>query len=197
MDIFETDDNSTPLTADEKDGLKLKWITLRSELNEVEARNIGQAQMWLINSKNKDIFSASFLCMLHKKMFGEVWKWAGIFRTTERNIGVAPYQIPIKLMQLFEDVKYWIENKTYSNHEIAVHFHHKLVQIHPFPNGNGRISRLMADIIFQKLEGKTLYWGNTNLVNVSEVRKKYINALRKADAGDYSDLIEFTKETND
>lgn len=197
MDIFETDDNSTPLTADEKDGLKLKWITLRSELNEVEARNIVQAQMWLINSKNKDIFSASFLCMLHKKMFGEVWKWAGIFRTTERNIGVAPYQIPIKLMQLFEDVKYWIENKTYSNHEIAVHFHHKLVQIHPFPNGNGRISRLMADIIFQKLEGKTLYWGNTNLVNVSEVRKKYINALRKADAGDYSDLIEFTKETND
>lgn len=85
----------------------------------------------------------------------------------------------------------------FSNHEIAVHFHHKLVQIHPFPNGNGRISRLMADIIFQKLEGKTLYWGNTNLVNVSEVRKKYINALRKADAGDYSDLIEFTKETND
>ncbi len=197
MDIFETDDNSTPLTADEKDGLKLKWITLRSELNEVEARNIAQAQIWLINSKNKDIFSATFLCMLHKKMFGEVWKWAGIFRTTERNIGVAPYQIPIKLMQLFEDVKYWIENKTYSNHEIAVHFHHKLVQIHPFPNGNGRISRLMADIIFQKLEGKTLYWGNTNLVNVSEVRKKYINALRKADAGDYSDLIEFTKETND
>lgn len=197
MDIFEADDNSTPLTADEKDGLKLKWITLRSELNEVEARNIAQAQIWLINSKNKDIFSASFLCMLHKKMFGEVWKWAGIFRTTERNIGVAPYQIPIKLMQLFEDVKYWIENKTYSNHEIAVHFHHKLVQIHPFPNGNGRISRLMADIIFQKLEGKTLYWGNTNLVNVSEVRKKYINALRKADAGDYSDLIEFTKETND
>lgn len=197
MDIFEADDNSTPLTADEKDGLKLKWITLRSELNEVEARNIAQAQIWLINSKNKDIFSATFLCMLHKKMFGEVWKWAGIFRTTERNIGVAPYQIPIKLMQLFEDVKYWIENKTYSNHEIAVHFHHKLVQIHPFPNGNGRISRLMADIIFQKLEGKTLYWGNTNLVNVSEVRKKYINALRKADAGDYSDLIEFTKETND
>lgn len=85
----------------------------------------------------------------------------------------------------------------FSNHEIVVHFHHKLVQIHPFPNGNGRISRLMADIIFQKLEGKTLYWGNTNLVNVSEVRKKYINALRKADAGDYSDLIEFTKETND
>ena len=196
MDIFETDDNSTPLTADEKDGLKLKWITLRSELNEVEARNIAQAQIWLLNNKNKEIFSTTFLCTLHKKMFGEVWKWAGVFRTTERNIGVAPYQIPEKLMQLFDDVKYWIANNTYSNHEIAVRFHHKLVQIHPFPNGNGRVSRLMADIIFQKLEGKNLYWGNTNLVNVSEVRKNYINALRNADNGDYSDLLEFTKERN-
>ena len=196
MDIFETDDNSTPLTADEKDGLKLKWITLRSELNEVAARNIAQAQIWLLNNKNKEIFSTTFLCTLHKKMFGEVWKWAGVFRTTERNIGVAPYQIPVKLMQLFDDVKYWIANNTYSNHEIAVRFHHKLVQIHPFPNRNGRVSRLMADIIFQKLEGKNLYWGNTNLVNVSEVRKNYINALRNADNGDYSDLLEFTKERN-
>jgi len=196
MDIFEADDNSTPLTADEKDGLKLKWITLRSELNDVEARNIAQAQIWLFSNKNKDILNTTFLCNLHKKMFGEVWKWAGVFRTTERNIGVAPYQISIKLMQLFDDINYWIENKVYDNQEIAVRFHHRLVQIHPFPNGNGRVSRLMADLVYQKLEEKTLYWGNTNLVNVSEVRSKYIAALRKADAGDYSELIEFTKEDN-
>lgn len=194
MDIFESDDNSTPLTTEEKDGLKLKWITLRSELNDSEARNIVQAQLWLLSNKNKDIFSTTFLCNLHKKMFGEVWKWAGEFRTTERNIGVAPYQIPIKLMQLFDDIKYWVENKVYDNHEIAVRFHHRLVQIHPFPNGNGRVSRLMADLVFQRLEGKSLYWGNTNLVNVSEVRSRYIAALRKADAGDYSDLIDFTKD---
>lgn len=164
MDIFEADDNSTPLTSDEKDGLKLKWITLRSELNEVEARNIAQAQLWLLSNKNKDIYTTTFLCNLHKKMFGEVWKWAGVFRTTERNIGVAPYQIPVKLMQLFDDMKYWIENKVYNNQEIAVRFHHRLVQIHPFPNGNGRISRLMADLVFQKLEGKNLYWGNPTLL---------------------------------
>ena len=193
MDIFEADDNSTPLTAEEKDGLKLKWITLRSELNEAEARNIAQAQVWLITNKNKDIFSDTFLRELHKKMFGDVWKWAGNYRTSERNIGVAPYQIPIKLMQLFDDVKFWIENKTYSNREIAVRLHHKLVQIHPFPNGNGRLSRLMADLVLEKLEGTKLYWGNTNLVNVSEIRSSYIAALRKADAGDYTDLIEFTK----
>lgn len=192
MDIFEADDNSTPLAAEEKNGLKLKWITLRSELNEAEARNIAQAQLWLVSSAKKDICSDSFLRALHKKMFGDVWIWAGEYRTTERNIGVAPYQIPVKLMQLFDDVKFWIENKTYSNHVIAVRLHHKLVQIHPFPNGNGRVSRLMADLVLQRLEGKGLYWGDTNLVNVSESRSRYIEALRKADAGDYADLLNFT-----
>ena len=157
MDIFEADDNSTPLTAEEKNGLKLKWITLRSELNEAEARNIAQAQLWLASNKKKDVCSDTFLRKLHKKMFCDVWIWAGEYRTTERNIGVAPYQIPMKLMQLFDDLNFWIDNKTYSNHEIAVRLHHKLVQIHPFPNGNGRVSRLMADLVLQKLEGKTLY----------------------------------------
>lgn len=192
MDIFEADDNSTPLTAEEKNGLKLKWITLRSELNEAEARNIAQAQLWLASNKKKDVCSDTFLRNLHKKMFCDVWVWAGEYRTTERNIGVAPYQIPMKLMQLFDDLNFWIDNKTYSNHEIAVRLHHKLVQIHPFPNGNGRVSRLMADLVLQKLEGKTLYLGDANLVDVSEVRRKYIDALRKADAGDYTDLLNFT-----
>lgn len=192
MDIFEADDNSTPLTAEEKNGLKLKWITLRSELNEAEARNIAQAQLWLAANKKKDVCSDTFLRKLHKKMFCDVWVWAGEYRITERNIGVAPYQIPMKLMQLFDDLNFWIDNKTYSNHEIAVRLHHKLVQIHPFPNGNGRVSRLMADLVLRKLEGKTLYWGDTNLVDVSEVRRKYIDALRKADAVDYTDLLNFT-----
>ena len=192
MDIFEADDNSTPLTAEEKNGLKLKWITLRSELNEAEARNIAQAQFWLASNKKKDVCSDTFLRKLHKKMFCDVWVWAGEYRITERNIGVVPYQIPMKLMQLFDDLNFWIDNKTYSNHEIAVRLHHKLVQIHPFPNGNGRVSRLMADLVLRKLEGKTLYWGDTNLVDVSEVRRKYIDALRKADAGDYTDLLNFT-----
>ena len=194
MDIFEADDNSTPLTVEEKNGLKLKWITLRSELNEAEARNIAQAQLWLASNKKKDVCSDTFLRKLHKKMFCDVWIWAGEYRTTERIIGVAPYQIPMKLMQLFDDLNFWIDNKTYSNHEIAVRLHHKLVQIHPFPNGNGRVSRLMADLVLQKLGGKTLYWGDTNLVDVSEVRRKYIDALRKADAGDYTDLLNFTME---
>ena len=122
-------------------------------------------------------------------MFGDVWVWAGEYRTTERNIGVAPYNIQPELRKLFDDI--------YNNNMIpffAVRLHHKLVQIHPFPNGNGRVSRLMADLVLQKLEGETLYWGDTNLVKVSEVRRKYIDALRKVDAGDYTDLLNFNTE---
>ncbi len=191
MDIFSADDNSTPLTPDEKSGLKLKWITLRRELNEVETRNILDAQSWLLKSPPKDILSDVFLRKLHKKMFGQVWSWAGEYRNTERNIGVPPYEIPVKLRYLFDDVKFWIDNKTYSETEIAVRFHHRLVQIHPFPNGNGRISRTMADLFMKQMNQKSLYWGNCNLTEISTIRKQYISALQKADAGDYTDLLRF------
>lgn len=194
MDIFEADNNSTPLTADEKDGIKLKWVTLRTELNELETGNILEAQQWLLMSPPKNILDTVFLCKLHKKMFGKVWAWAGNHRTSERNIGVEPYQIPMKLMYLFDDVRYWIENKTYSEIEISIRFHHKLVQIHPFSNGNGRISRTMADLLMKQLGQNPLYWGDCNLTEISDIRKKYIDSLRKADAGDYSDLISFVSK---
>lgn len=170
-DIFTSDDNSTPLTPEEREGLKPRWITLRSELNELETRNISDAEAWLIFAKPKDILNDTFLMKLHKKMFGQVWKWAGEYRTTERNIGVAPYQIPVKLKTLFDDVKYWVENQTYLHTEIAVRLHHRLVLIHPFP--------------------KRLYWGDGNLVDITDLRKRYIDALHAADAGNYTALLEF------
>ena len=190
MNIFETDDNSTPLTEEEKQGLKAGWITNRSELNEMETAAIAEAEIWLMTNKN-DILSESFLKTLHKKMFGEVWLWAGSFRTTERNIGVAPYNIQPELRKLFDDIKYWIENKTYPEKEIAIRFHHRLVQIHPFPNGNGRISRLMADLLMRKFGLPDLNWGSGDLTEISELRKQYIDALRQADRGDYTALIGF------
>jgi Fic-DOC domain mobile mystery protein B len=190
-DIFTSDDNSTPLTPEEREGLKPKWITLRRELNEFETRNILDAEIWLATHKQHDVLNDTFLMKLHKRMFGQVWKWAGEYRNTERNIGVAPYQIPVKLKALFDDVKFWIEYHTFPNLEIAVRLHHKLVLIHPFPNGNGRISRLMADLLMQQLGEPRLYWGDGNLTDITELRKKYIDALHAADAGDYSGLIKF------
>ena len=192
MNIFETDDNSTPLTEEEKQQLKAKWVTTRSELNELETKGIADAEIWLLKNK-KDILSETFIKALHKKMFGDIWKWAGTFRTTERNIGVAPYEIQPKLRILLDDIKFWIANRTYSEKEIAIRFHHRLVQIHPFPNGNGRISRLMADLLMRKFGLPDLNWGSGDLTEISELRKQYIDALRVADRGDYTNLINFVK----
>lgn len=193
MDIFETDDNSTPLTEEEKQQLKAKWITTRAELNDMETKCIAQAEIWLLTNK-KDILNENFIKTLHKKMFGDIWKWAGVFRTSERNIGVVPYEIQPKLRNLLNDVKYWIENNIYPQKEIAVRFHHKLVQIHPFPNGNGRISRLMADLLMRNFGNKKLNWGSNNLTKISAIRKQYIEALKYADKSDYSKLLNFVNE---
>ena len=192
MNIFETDDNSTPLTEEEKQQLKARWITTRAELNELETKGIADAEIWLLKNKN-DILNEIFIKNLHKKMFGDIWKWAGTFRTTERNIGVAPYEIQPKLRILLDDVKFWIDNHTYSPKEIAIRFHHRLVQIHPFPNGNGRISRLMADLLIKQFDLQALNWGSGSLTEISELRKEYITALREADNGDYSFLLNFVK----
>ena len=192
MNIFETDDNSTPLTEEEKQQLKARWITTRAELNELETKGIADAEIWLLKNK-KDILNEIFIKNLHKKMFGDIWKWAGTFRTTERNIGVAPYEIQPKLRILLDDVKFWIDNHTYSPKEIAIRFHHRLVQIHPFPNGNGRISRLMADLLIKQFDLQALNWGSGSLTEISELRKEYITALREADNGDYSFLLNFVK----
>ena len=190
MNIFETDDNSTPLTEEEKQQLKAKWITTRAELNELETKGIANAEIWLLKNK-KDILNETFIKNLHKKMFGDIWKWAGTFRTTERNIGVAPYEIQPKLRILLDDVKFWIDNRTFSPKEIAIRFHHRLVQIHPFPNGNGRISRLMADLLMKQFGLPALNWGSGNLTEISELRKEYISSLREADSGNYTLLLSF------
>ena len=190
MNIFETDDNSTPLTEEEKQQLKAKWSTTRAELNELETKGIADTDSWLRKNKT-DILNETFIKNLHKKMFGNIWKWAGSFRTSERNIGVAPYEIQPKLRILLDDVKFWIDNQTFSPKEIAIRFHHRLVQIHPFPNGNGRISRLMADLLMKHFGLPALNWGSGNLTEISELRKEYISALREADSGSYSLLLTF------
>ena len=126
-------------------------------------------------------------------MFKDVWRWAGEYRRTDRNIGVDVSHIEVELKKLLDDVHYWIENKTYPPEEIAVRFHHRLVWIHPFPNGNGRLSRLMADLLIIFLGQFRFSWGQTSLVSVSEVRKKYVEALRAADAHNIKLLLLFAR----
>src|SRR5271170_8054704 len=141
-------------------------IAYRRELNEAEQENIARAQNWALN-RRRDPVSEEFIKELHERMLGEVWRWAGKFRVSERNLGIAFYEIPVALRQLLDDTKAWIEHKSYPPDEIAVRFHHRLVQIHAFPNGNGRHARLMGDLLAMRLGGDRFSWGSANLPDAS------------------------------
>lgn len=186
------DEAATPLTPEERDALIPTYITLRSELNEAEQIGIADADRWAF-SRRRDVLDEDFLRALHRRMFRSVWKWAGAFRTTPRNIGVEAWRIAPDLRQLLGDVRYWIDHQTYSPDEIAVRFHHRPVWIHPFPNGNGRFSRLAADLLAVQLGAERLTWGNGNLVAPAELRRRYIDALRAADGEVIAPLMAFAR----
>lgn len=185
-------DGQTPLTHEEREGLIPSYITNRDELNEAEQSNILQAQTWAYKRKNK-VLSAGYLNNLHKRMFGRVWNWAGKFRHSGKNIGIDAYQIPTALRELCDDVAYWIENKTYEPDEIAARFHHRLVAIHPYPNGNGRHARMAADLLLRSMDEESFTWGRENLTDPSTTRTEYIDALRAADGHDYGPLFRFVR----
>jgi Fic-DOC domain mobile mystery protein B len=187
------DDAATPLEAEEREQLIPTYITNRAELNEVEQIGIADADRWAFARKRGNVLDEDFLTALHRRMFGEVWRWAGTFRASERNIGVDPLQIGVQLRQLVGDVRYWIEHGTYSPDEIAARFHHKLVWIHPFPNGNGRHARLAADLLVVRLGGTRFTWGSVNLVVAAETRRRYVQALRAADRHDIAPLLAFVR----
>tara|TARA_R110002096_G_scaffold94635_1_gene212885 strand:- start:9755 stop:10339 length:585 start_codon:yes stop_codon:yes gene_type:complete len=188
---MEEPDGATPLDPDERAGLKFPHIQTRGELDQVEQVNIQDGLRWLKKQKNPDVLTEAFIRRLHKEMLGEVWEWAGTFRNTEKNIGVAPEQIAVQLRNLLDDVQFWIDNETYLAKEIGLRFHHRLVQIHLFANGNGRHARIMTDVVLTKvMNEKTIHWGDVNLQDAGKHRDEYIAALRQADAGNYQPLLE-------
>lgn len=190
--IDAEDDASTPLTPEERDALIPSYITQRRELNEAEQIGIADADRWAF-ARRRDALSEEFLRQLHRRMFEDVWRWAGQFRTTARNIGVDAWQIAPQLRQLLDDARYWVEHRTFPPDEIAVRFHHRLMFIHPFPNGNGRLSRLASDLLVVRLGQERFSWGSGNLVAVAELRKRYVDALRGADNQVIESLIEFAR----
>lgn len=194
MDNIEYPYGATPFEPDELEGIKFSHIKTRGELDHLEAANISQGFVWLKHKRKPEILTDSFAREFHKRLFGEVWEWAGTYRKTEKNLGIDPVQISVQVRELMDDVRYWIDNITFEPLETAVRFHHKLVYIHPFPNGNGRHARYMADAVMEKIfKLPAINWGNAQGLQVtSEIRKRYINALRKADRGNYDDLLEFT-----
>ena len=189
-------DGQTPLDEDEKEGLLIPTIATRGELDEFEQQNIEQAVLWSLNRSFKAdaVFTVDFLRALHKRMYSNVWAWAGEFRKTNKNIGVDKWQIPTDLRNLLDDMKFWYANNTYSPDELTIRFKHRLVSIHCFPNGNGRHSRLIADIVIEKIFKQLVYtWGAANLVKQGDTRMAYLNAIKAADKGDIQPLIKFAR----
>jgi Fic-DOC domain mobile mystery protein B len=189
-------DGQTPLDEDEKEGLLIKSITTRGELDEFEQQNIEDAIQWSLTRKFKSeqILSETFILALHKRMYKNVWRWAGEYRKTNKNIGVDKLDIPVALRSLIDDASYWLENNVYEPDEFALRFKHRLVSIHCFPNGNGRHSRMIADIIIEKIYQLPVFsWGSKSLADENDSRKKYLIAIRKADKGDLELLLKFAR----
>ena len=187
-----TSDGQTPLSPDELADL-IPSLATKEELNEWERDNILAGRSWALRDRTSsgNMVSDAYVRKLHRKMFDQTWKWAGTYRTTEKNLGVPFEEIHERLAVLLGDVRFWMEHKTYSTDEIALRFHHRLVVIHPFPNGNGRHARLVADIFVMKHGLPRLSWGAKDLVRPGEARARYLEAIRAADGGDLQLLLEF------
>jgi len=193
---IENIEDQTPLNEEEKEGLIIKNLTTRGELNQHEQLNIEKAIIWLVHRNfSKDrILSEDFIKALHRRMFGDVWEWAGTFRKTDKNLGVEWAFIGIELRKLLDDTTYWIDCNIFGHDEIAIRFKYKLVKIHCFHNGNGRHSRLMADIVIEKiLGGEVFSWKKFNVMKPDKIRKEYIQALHQADQGLIDPLIHFAR----
>lgn len=189
-------DDQTPLDEDEKEGLLVGIITTRGELDLFEQLNIEKAVVWSIhrNFSMKNLLTESFIKELHMRMFGDVWDWAGTFRRSNKNIGVDWINIAIELKLLLDDASYWFEKKAFNPDELAIRFKHRLVKIHCFPNGNGRHSRMMADMIISSAFGKEVFsWKLSNMVKPDKIRREYIDAIKEADAGNIEPLIQFAR----
>lgn len=196
---FTNESGQTPLNPDECEGLLIHSISTQSELDEFEQNNIEQAMIWTSGKRftQERLLSESFIKLLHQRMFGDIWNWAGKFRSTEKNIGIKSWQISTSVHTLLEDVQFWIENKTYSPDEIAIRFKHRLVSIHCFSNGNGRHSRLMADLIAENIfKLPPFSWGQAQLFSSKnpDIRREYLAALKKADSEDIRDLVAFARK---
>lgn len=182
---------ATPIDPDEARALIPSHITTQAELNEWEHDNIVEGERWAFGRRRRNLLSVEFLQQLHRRMFGATWKWAGQWRTTEKDIGIAPERVPEAVQQLLRDVAAQVDAHSYPIREIAARLHHRVVQIHPFPNGNGRVARTFADLLLTSQGEERFRWGDADLIAPSDVRERYIAALRAADARDYGPLLRF------
>ncbi len=193
---FDVIEGQTPLDEDERDGLLIPAVSTRGELDEFEQHNIENAIAWTLSRsfRLENVFTEAFVKEVHIRMFGDIWSWAGEFRKSNKNLGIDKWNIGAELKQLNEDALFWVKNKIYRSDELAIRYKHRLVSIHCFPNGNGRHSRLMADIVIEKILKEPVFtWGMAGANLVLDIRQEYIKAIKAADKGNYKPLISFAR----
>lgn len=193
--LFGATDGQTPLDPDESEGLIPDHITTRGQLDQWELENIAEADRWA-RTRPPDaerLLSDTYLRRLHKRMFNRTWRWAGTFRRSDKNIGIDWRQIPVRLNQLLENLRYRLENGETDTDALAAEFHYQLVFIHPFPNGNGRWSRMATDLLLESLGAEPFSWGANSKQPMNEIRDRYIAALRESDRGNLTRLAEFVR----
>ncbi|MEZ5891434.1 MAG: mobile mystery protein B [Xanthobacteraceae bacterium] len=194
-DLFQEPADATPLDPALRGDLLQSWITTRADLNEAEQENIVKGAAWARRRRGgpEALLNENFSKSLHKRMFGEVWKWAGTYRQNELNIGIAPHLVAAEMPVIFDNARYWVEHKTFPSDEIAVRLHHRLTQVHGFPNGNGRHARMMADLLIERLGGGVFTWGGGGIHDRGTLRTQYVNALQSADDHNFAPLLEFAR----
>lgn len=181
---------ATPLEPEELEDLRFGHVETRADLDRLEQANIQEGMLWLERQRGLEVLSEGFARELHRRLFGEVWRWAGRFRSTEKTVGIAPERVGVELRKLLDDCRYWINNETWPPLELALRFHHRAVLIHLFPNGNGRHARIWTDALcIYELDVAPVAWSGNRLQVDSAHRNAYIAALREADRGDIQPLL--------
>jgi Fic-DOC domain mobile mystery protein B len=191
---FEYPPGATPIDPDEAAGLIPKHLTLQREVNEYEEANILEAVEWLFARRRGDPLDDRFIHAVHTRMFDHTWEWAGQARRSDKNLGVPWTEIAARLRQMLDDVRAQIQYRAYAPVEIAARYHHRLVSVHVFPNGNGRHARIMSDLLLFQLAGQRFEWGRGSLTAASDLRTRYIATLQAADGGDYGPLLRFLEK---
>jgi Fic-DOC domain mobile mystery protein B len=199
-DPLDEPNDGTPLTDEERQGLRLPVLT-RKELNRAEAENISRAMTWLFLSRRRlrpeSVTREAWLKRLHWRMYDQVWIWAGQYRTADRNLGIPYWQIRVGMRNLEADAQAWLTDTSatrFNDDECAIRLGYRLVVIHPFPNGNGRWSRLASDALIVALGGHRFTWGGASLTETGQLRRSHITALQAADtAGDFGPLMAFAR----
>jgi Fic-DOC domain mobile mystery protein B len=195
MEWGEDPEGATPLTEEQPQGLRPTWIATRSDLNDAEAQNILDGMLkWQRRPRRLDgLLDDKVIRDLHRDLFGDVWSWAGAYRRTDVNIGVSWYEVPTRVRDLTEDAKCWFADAGVTTDTAACWLHHRLVQIHPFPNGNGRHAREFTNLVLGSVGAAPFTWGRSHLGGVGDVRTRYLEALRAADEHDHELLLVFVR----